>query len=191
MSKINFSTNVPQLVHLSSLEGKERESQFGGLQHQFNAAEGVFYVSEAVGQILAAQFRKLGVKPGEPVEICKAEVDAGRGRKSLQWIVSLPLGSESDTPADRPAVRVDRPGPVAVPAPAPALAPQSVPDAPQRPRWAETLAAHTSTLVDVYAAVLRDAGEKHGNAVKPDDVRNLLTTMFIQYAQKGGLSNAA
>jgi hypothetical protein len=184
MSKINFSTNVPQLLHLTSLEGKERESQFGGVQHQFNAAEGVFYVSEAVGQILGAQFRKLGVKAGEPVEITKAEVDAGRGRKSLQWIVSLPLGAEADAPAPRP-------GPVAVPVPAPAPVSQSVPDAPQRPRWAETLAVHTSTLVDVYAAVLRDAGEKHGNAVKPETVQSLLVTMFIQYAQKGGLSNAA
>jgi hypothetical protein len=185
MSKLTFSTNVPQLVHLNSLEGVERESQFGGVQHQFSAAEGTFYVSEAVGRILAAQFRKLGLKAGEPAEICKTEVDAGRGRKSLQWIVSLPLGAEADAPP--PPVKAK--GPVAVPAPVPAA--QSAADASPRPRWAETLAAHTSTLVDVYAAVLKDAGEKHGNAVKPETVQSLLVTMFIQYAQKGGISNAA
>jgi hypothetical protein len=184
MSKLIFSTNVPQLVRLTSLEGVERESQFGGVQHQFTAAEGTFYVSEAVGRILSTQFRKLGVKSGDAIEITKAEVDAGRGRKSLQWIVSLPLGAEADAP---PPVKPR--GPVAVPAPA--AAPQSAPDASPRPRWADLLAAHTSTLVDVYAAVLRDASEKHGGAVKPETVQSLLVTTFIQLAQKGGLSHAA
>jgi hypothetical protein len=41
-----------------------------------------------VGAFLAEQFRKLGVKPGEPVEITKAEVSRGNGRKGIQWMVA-------------------------------------------------------------------------------------------------------
>ena len=41
-----------------------------------------------MGRILAEQFRKLGVRVGEPVEITKAEVANGNGRKSIQWQVA-------------------------------------------------------------------------------------------------------
>ena len=190
--KLAFATNRPLTIRLHSIEGKERESQFGGAQHLFTAEEGVFYVSEAAGKLITAQCRQLGVQPGQPVEVCKAEVDAGRGRKSIQWIVSVPVdGEQASQPApsleeqlrasirEVPAVRK----PVAVPAPEP-------PAAPERPRWAEVLVHNTNILVDVYSAVLKHANEQQAG-IRPDDVRALLTTMFIQYAQKGGISNAA
>src|SRR6516165_1009647 len=53
-----------------------------------SAEDRTFYVSEVVGAILAEQFRKLCVKPGEPVEITKAEVSRGNGRKGIQWMVA-------------------------------------------------------------------------------------------------------
>jgi hypothetical protein len=37
-----------------------------------------------VGGIIADQLKKLGVQKGEAIEICKAEVTQGRGRKSIQ-----------------------------------------------------------------------------------------------------------
>jgi hypothetical protein len=37
----------------------------------------------------------------------------------------------------------------------------------------------------VYAAALNYAGAKHGNAVKPEDVKTPLTTAFINLS-KGG-----
>jgi hypothetical protein len=181
VTKINFSTNVPIALHLHAIEGKERESQFGGKQHMFTADEGVFYVSEPVGLILTAQMRKLDVKPGDPVEIMKAEVDAGRGRKSIQWQVAVPL---ADDAAPEPPAQIAAPRPVAVPARTAAQA------APERPRWAETLTIHTNALIDVYATVLRHANEQQAG-IRPGDVRALLTTMFIQYAQKGGLNSNA
>lgn len=49
-----------------------------------------------------------------------------------------------------------------------------------RPAWADSLLAQTVALVDVYAAALTDASAKHGNHVKPEDVRSLLVTVFIQ-----------
>jgi len=82
MAILRFATNVPQQVHLHNLEGRLVDSQFGGQQHMFMAVEGAFYVSDKVGQILLDQFRKLNVKPGDPVEITKAEVTNGHGRQN-------------------------------------------------------------------------------------------------------------
>jgi hypothetical protein len=89
MEKINFSTNVPVEVALQTLEGKPKESNFGGVQHMFFTTDGrVFYVSETVGTIINSQLKKQAVQVGEPVEIVKAEVSAGNGRKTIQWKVS-------------------------------------------------------------------------------------------------------
>jgi hypothetical protein len=66
MPIIKFQTNIPIEVRLRSIEGKPVESQFGGMQYMFGADEGAFYVSDTVGGILMDQFRKLGVRPGEP-----------------------------------------------------------------------------------------------------------------------------
>jgi hypothetical protein len=47
----------------------------------------------------------------------------------------------------------------------------------------------TNALTDVYAEALQHAG-KHGNHIRPDDVRALLTTAFINLSN-GGSSRAA
>src|SRR5215470_11302362 len=69
----------------------------------FSSAEGAFYVSDTVGRILAEQFRKLGVRAGEPVEITKAEVANGNGRKSIQWQVARVGFAPGEQPADEPS----------------------------------------------------------------------------------------
>jgi hypothetical protein len=58
-------------------------------------------VSETVGAILAEQFRKLGVKPGEPAEITKAEVSKNGGRKGVRWTVAKPVAPESPSELER------------------------------------------------------------------------------------------
>ena len=60
----------------------------------------------------------------------------------------------------------------------------SVTSAPQ-PSWAQVLQSQTQALTDVYAASIAYASEHHGNAVKPEDVRALMTTAFINLAQRG------
>jgi hypothetical protein len=57
------------------------------MQHMFSASEGTSYVSETVSKILSEQFIKLGVTVGEPIEICKAGVSKGGGRKGIEWTV--------------------------------------------------------------------------------------------------------
>ena len=96
MSTIRFQTNVPQALRLRYLEGKEVESQFGGVQHMFSADEGTFYVSEVVGSILAEQLQKLGVRIGEPVRSPRPRFPAPAGAKaSSGWSPrpSYPAGS--------------------------------------------------------------------------------------------------
>jgi hypothetical protein len=229
--KIQFSTNLPVELALQYLEGKPVDSQFGGVQHLFSTTDNrVFFVSEMVGNIIADQLKKLGVQKGEAIEICKAEVTQGRGRKSIQWIVKKvgsPLGEQPDgtfavqaAPAAPESVleqqlrqsiatvRNGKPGTSAVtPAPGRAAAPISEqpinngngskpgngaahngrpPENGVRPGWAQVLLSQTNALIDVYAAALNYAGTKHGNAVKPEDVKTLLTTAFINLAKQGG-----
>jgi hypothetical protein len=52
--------------------------------------------------------------------------------------------------------------------------------------WAQYLLQTTDALIDVYAAALRYAGEKHGNTVKPDDVRSLLLSAYINQSKVNG-----
>jgi len=60
------------------------------------------------------------------------------------------------------------------------------PKQPEPPVWAQSLLEQANALVDVYAAALSSASTKHGNQVKPEDVRTLLVTAYIQ-CSKGGL----
>jgi hypothetical protein len=59
----------------------------------------------------------------------------------------------------------------------------------EQPRWAHTLSMQTRHLVDVYAELVNYASAKHGNAVRSDDIRAMMTTVFINLS-KGGNANA-
>lgn len=173
MDKVLFQTNKPVSLALHAIEGKERDSQFGGLQHMFTCDKGVFYVSEAVGRILTDQCKKLGVQPGDQIEICKAETDAGRGRKSIVWLVGFPAQDEA---ASAPA-----PKPVAVAQTAAQV--QSQP-----PAWTDHLLAQTNALCEVYARALQHANSLQAG-IRPDDVRSLMLSAFINLAQKSREAN--
>lgn len=206
--KIEFQTNVPVELALQFLQGKEVESRFGsGKQHLFSTSDGRrFYVSDTVGQILSGQIQKQGIQPGEPIEICKQEMNQGRGRKGIEWKVTkvgqVP-GEQANGTLVVPGAGVSAPAPTQVPAAgvsAPAAASATVVtqqtthngngNSFAHTGWAAFLLAQTNTLVDVYAAALRYAGERHGNNVKPEDVRALLTTSFINVS-RGGSANVA
>ena len=195
---IRFSTNVPQRLRLRFLEAKPVESRFGGIQHMFSADEGAFYVSEVVGSILTEQFVKLGVKAGDPVEITKAEVTIG-ARKSIQWQVAIPVGERNDGTfaVARPEPQPEPPTPLEQQLAASIKLVEARKEAARAtaapadmPRWAQTLEQQTKHLIDVYSSLVTYASAKHGNAVRPDDIRNLMTTSFIALS-KGANSNAA
>ena len=84
MDKIAFQTNVPLEVALKFPTGRVCESQFGAPQTMFTTTEDkVFFVAEKV----AAKIHGLRLQPGEPIEICKAEIVNG-ARKYIEWQVS-------------------------------------------------------------------------------------------------------
>jgi hypothetical protein len=191
MAIIRFQTNIAETFHLRPIDGKPVESNYGGMQYMFSAEEGTFYVSDKVGGILMQQFRTLGVKPGEAVEITKAEVGRGPERRT-QWMVakSVTVGEQTD-------------GTLAVPtAPASELEQQlaaSIRLVEQRkqaqaspaaaPAWANFLVEQSNALIDAYAAVLKHSA-RHEGLVKTDDVRSIFLSAFINVT-KGGNRNAA
>lgn len=193
MAIIKFQTNIPVEVRLRSISGEPVESQFGGIQYKFTADEGMFYVSDTVGSILMDQFRKLNVRPGTPVEIVKAEVSKGGGRKGIQWQVSVTGFAPGEEPvtaavAKAEPTELERTLTASIALAQARKQPAQASEA--QPKWAHVLAAQSKHLVDVYAELVNYASEKHGNAVKPDDIRALMTTAFIGLS-KGGNANAA
>jgi hypothetical protein len=179
--KITFLTNQAQEVRLAFLEGRPVEGRFGD-QYLFSTVDDrCFYVSTTVGQILEKQLLNLRIKAGEPVEIGKWEMDLGRGRKGIQWICK----------------RVEPEAGVCAPAPVREATQQTsqvlngVNSNGSKPPaiatgWAQFLLEQTTTLIDVYAAALQYSSTTHGNAIKPDDVRSMMTTVLINMSKNGG-----
>lgn len=188
---LKFETNVTNELRLRSIAGELVDSQYGGQQYRFMSDAGAFYVSDAVGNILHDRFQRLGVTAGEPIEITKREV-VRNGRKSIQWEVArIGEAPAAATPAEPPSA-LERQLAASIaevqmrkaPASASAAAPAML-------AWQQTLLNQTTAVIDVYAAALAHAGERHGNAVKPDDIRSILLSAFINLSKSGGSRNAA
>jgi hypothetical protein len=191
MPVIRFQTNIPVEVRLRSTEGRPVESQFGGMQAMFSAEEGAFYVSETVGAILAEQFRKLAIRPGEPIEITKAEVSKGNGRKGIEWSVA----KVGFAPGEQPngTLVIEKPSELER-----QLA-ESIKQVQARktarmaetavPAWTEALVSQTNALVDAYAQVLKHSS-RHEGLVKGEDIRSIFLSAFINVS-KGANGRAA
>jgi hypothetical protein len=190
MAILRFQPNIPLEVTLRSLKAQTVESKFGGSQHLFTAEEGIFYVSDAVGSILSDQFHRLGVTAGQTIEITKGVTGSGPGART-QWLVTVSSDATEPVRATQPEPASELESKLAdsialiqarkQPQPARAAAQPAA----AAPAWAQTLLMQTNALVDVYAAALAHASSSHGNSIKPEDVRSLLTTTFINLSQKG------
>lgn len=108
-------------------------------------------------------------------------------RASLDMVERRKAGEQGDgtlavmaAPAPRPAVQAQS---AARPSAAERLAPAVA-------EFSSRLVLEVNALVDCYATALKTASERHGNSVKPDDVRSLLVTAYIN-ASKSGARNAA
>jgi hypothetical protein len=193
MAVIRFQTNIPVGLRLRSTEGRPVESQFGGMQQMFSADEGNFYVSETVGAILAEQFRKLNVRPGLPIEITKAEVSKGNGRKGIEWTVAT-LGY---APGEQPngTLVIEKPSELerqlaeSVRQVQARKAAQMAETAAPAPAWTEALVSQTNALVDAYAQVLKHSS-RHEGLVKGEDIRSIFLSAFINVT-KGANGRAA
>ena len=114
------------------------------------------------------------VREHEPPSALEQQLQA-----SIDMVNRRKVGNQGDgtlavmaPPAPRPAAQA----PVRVNG-GPASGPDRI--APAVAEFSSRLILETNTLVDCYAAILRTASERHGNAVKADDVRSLLVTAYI------------
>jgi hypothetical protein len=175
------------------------------MQYRFDADEGRFYVSDKVGGILMEQFKTLGVKPGEAVDITRAETGHGPERRT-RWMVakSVTVSEQTDgtlaVPAEPPTSELEqklsasirlveaRKRAEALKAHAAEVQARKQ-ESGAAPAWANFLVEQSNALVDAYAQVLQHS-TRHEGLVKTDDVRSIFLSAFINVT-KGGNRNAA
>ena len=81
--KVSFETNVPVSVVLAQTEGMEVQGRYGD-EVMYNLQDGrVMFVPLAIRD----EIRKLEVKPGEALQICKREVEV-LGEPCIEWTVT-------------------------------------------------------------------------------------------------------
>lgn len=120
----------------------------------------------------AAKIEMLGIKPGEAFWICR-RVSGEKGALE-QWDVYLdPATERARAAAESPA-----------PAPqGPTVVEKPVQAAGAAQPWWQSLLGLADNLIDVYAAALAHS-QKHGGAVRNEDVRALVITAFIEKCKR-------
>ncbi|MDP8990439.1 MAG: hypothetical protein M3N41_10230 [Acidobacteriota bacterium] len=79
---IRYEINIPQRFEIAHPVGVEKEGQYG-VQFQHRTCDGrLTYLEPIVEQ----QLDRLGIVPGEEIEICKRQTGAGNSRR-IQWTV--------------------------------------------------------------------------------------------------------
>lgn len=183
MAKLQILANVPADVRLLSTEGEAAPSNYGPDEYKYRTDQGPLFVSDAVAKIFDAAIAQHGIKAGDPVRIVKAAGTFEHGRKGVRWSLTPAAGEASN-------------GTLAVPRIAPQAAPVAQAANPNVnassaiSTWTEALVSQTNMLFDAYLLALDRAHAKHGASVKPDDIRALITTVYIN-ATKNGVRHAA
>lgn len=206
---VSFQSNVPEKVALGYPDGVLKDGMYGP-RVRYTLTDGrLMWLDPDV----AAGINTMGIPPRQEFWIVKRK-PAGRGQKT-RWDIYLedptPLTGESPLECDlrlslheiarqraiaqeqseplQPTSSASAPRPVCTP-PSPGL--QEVALSVMRkkqPAWAQTLVGQTNQLVDAYAECILHAAQ-HGLTVKPEDVRTLLVTAFINLSQRGRTSAA-
>ncbi len=96
-------------------------------------------------------------------------------RESISWAHrTRKEGRKGPTPAARPVMVQTTPT-----------------DAPELLDFEEMLLRQTNVMADAYARALKEASDKHGNAVNPEALKSFLITAYIQAMPKGWKRSAA
>jgi hypothetical protein len=177
------------LVYTSS---EAVQGSFGD-QVRYNLADGrIIYLDAAIGMKIA----QAGIGPNVPFTVLKQ-----RDGKQTKWQIwrdadNGATGSHPAAPRVQPLANgcantpehIARPMPAAGNGAGQGSAPAAPPPGPAVHQGNfQYLIEQTQGLIDAYGALLKYASDRHGNSVKPDDVRALLTTMFINVTGKGGV----
>jgi hypothetical protein len=173
LEQIKFAPNQPVDLALKWTDGKNMQGQFGPSVMFTTADNRVLFLPQPVGD----RVRALGLQPGEPVRICKSQ---GAGKKT-EWQVEK-LGEQPNGTFVIPKAA----GPSTSPVSGPALPQELTNQVSSNPiTRSDFLRHHARELVDAYAATVQYAESQHGVMVKPEDVRAIVLSVFIQMGRAG------
>jgi hypothetical protein len=190
MNVLRFETNVPAEVALRYGEGKRVQGRYGEQVMYTLVDDRVMYVPVCVGDRIG----ELQIRPGQPFEICKAEVRDGN-RRWIEWFVRRlgdarpPVVSSSTEVLREP--HDGRNGGANLSFPALRLESRSdgalvpVPVDGHRVVWMEqsmNAAVEITQRVEQRAALRSQAIH-----FTSEDVRAIALTMFIQTSREGGV----
>ena len=187
---IDFKFNKPVLVTLAFAEGRNVPSKYPGSSRTMRTTKDarVFFCDPQ----LEAKIAALNPAPVVQVEITKTERDGAR--KGYDWKVSR-VGEQQDgtykipkadpvstSPGLTESASVTEQVPTSMASSTDGQ--QSITAIPVRkgPTEAES---HCYRLVDLTAATMRYAKERHGGIVREDDARSIAITVYIQSAKMG------
>jgi hypothetical protein len=194
MPKLSLQTNVPVAAVLLA-HGETAPSSYGPDQVKYRTDQGDLYVSEVVGALLNQMIAKENIQIGESVVFSKREQVLGPGRKGIRWSIE-----RAAVPAITPAITPGN-GTLAVPLDVPdeleahlrasiAQVEARKSAAPAVSEFALRLSREANAIIDALAMSLKHANDNYGAAVKADDVRSILLSVYIG-AQKNGGQRAA
>jgi hypothetical protein len=157
---VEFPPNIPITLALKYAQGKVISNQYGE-RIMFSTTDGrVLFLDPEVG----AQIEALAINVRENFSITKQT--NGRKDSPVTWVVSRQIGEQPN-------------GTLVVPAlPAAAAIPAAEPEPRRQPGRA--LVEEANLLVDAYAEVLHRALTTYEGRVKPDEIRTLLISAYIQ-----------
>jgi len=133
--------------------------------------------------------QETGCTPAEAAVFIRIQKKPSPGeQKNGTFVVpKIPARASVATPAPTPAAPEEKPqGPDEPNHNTPSNGEQKPPAPPARAPWTQTLLTQTNALVDAYAAAVAHASKEHGNQIKAEDVRNLMTTVFIGLQNRRG-----
>lgn len=198
--KVAFEFNVPQMITLKYAQGKIVSGRFGDQVMYTTADNRVMFLDLAVAQ----QINLLEANAGETIGICKRK----QGQQT-RWDVWLSPETEkmraaranpelaeqlrkSITAANEARYGGSPHGTLAVPSAPQSTGTGAVTPAPAQATFAghsntpnRTLIEETNGLVDAFASVLQRTLEVYQGRIKPDEVRALLLSAYIQRGKAG------
>jgi hypothetical protein len=205
---VSFQSNIPEKVALAHPDGVHKNGMYGP-RVMYTLIDGrVMWLDPDV----AARIKTMGMLPGQEFWIVKRK-PAGRGQKT-RWNIyqedPTPLVGESplesdlrlslheierqrSMPKEQSAPPQPQPSSVSPPRPVDTPPAEGVQEvalsvmSKKKLAWAQSLVGQTNQLVDAYAECILHAAQ-HGLTVKPEDVRTLLVTAFINLSQRGRTS---
>jgi hypothetical protein len=198
---LELAPNVPVEIALAYGAGKIIDTAGGSSRVMYTLTNGkIMFLDPDVAQ----RVNGLGVKPRQPFYLVKNS--SGKKGEPTTWTAWLSpnttTGEQPDGTFVVPSNGKPAAGGLQPPATvtAPSQAPQSLSGNGNKPAGSngnghtqpsvdaqhQALLAQANALVDVYAAALHYASLKYGNQVKSEDVRCLVTTVYISHCKNGG-----